>query len=466
MPGWESAASFSAPTREASTTRTAGTGRRGWILAGRTPVSSWRGCGARWTPRSASAPSTGTSSSTESTGTRAPSGGGASNRRGGARHRRSGDRPDHSAGGEPGDQRRESPAADLEPGTVLEPDLPLASRQGKHLTDGVQIDDRRAGDPEEERRIQSSFQVCQGRLHPVVVLRGLYLRQAPLRSEIKNILSGNHAIPGASLCQEARRIGSRGDPLPAERLLLPGGRGPPHPVHGLLQSGAADRLEKVIDRLELERVHRVLVEGGAEDDPRPGRGEGGGHLHPRAARHLDVEEDQIGLETEDRLDRLLAVFGFAHYFELVEGGEQLAETVARGLFVIHHKSANRPSAHRTRATTTVMSSCWGVVPRKRSTSLTIRSRSSAAGRSGCRRTSASSRVSPNSSSAPFLASVTPSVKASRMSPGVSASVSFRYCASARSPTTVPPDSRRRSRKTPSAEVSRRKRSGGLCPALT
>ena len=97
--------------------------------------------------------------------------------------------------------------------------------------------------------------------------------------------------------------------------------------------------------MELERIHGVLIEGGAEDDPRSGGGEGGGHLHTRAARHLDVEEDQVRLETQDRLDRLLAVPGLAHDLQIVEGGEQLPQALARGLFVVDEKDADHPAAH-------------------------------------------------------------------------------------------------------------------------
>ena len=46
--------------------------------------------------------------------------------------------------------------------------------------------------------------------------------------------------------------------------------------------------------MQLEGVHRVLIVGGAEDDGRARPAERGRDLEPAAARHLDVEQHQIG----------------------------------------------------------------------------------------------------------------------------------------------------------------------------
>ena len=66
-------------------------------------------------------------------------------------------------------------------------------------------------------------------------------------------------------------------------------------VERLAETGAADRLEQVVDGVQLESVDGVLVVGGAEDDVRTRLGKAGGDVDAGAAGHLDVEEEQVGL---------------------------------------------------------------------------------------------------------------------------------------------------------------------------
>src|SRR5687767_2164571 len=79
------------------------------------------------------------------------------------------------------------------------------------------------------------------------------------------------------------------------RVLPVGGRPPGggrEPADGVGQAIGADRLEQVVDRLQLEGLDGVLLEGGDEDDGRR-RGEAGQHpgqLQPVEAGHADVEE--------------------------------------------------------------------------------------------------------------------------------------------------------------------------------
>ena len=65
-------------------------------------------------------------------------------------------------------------------------------------------------------------------------------------------------------------------------------------AHGFLQPVVRERLHQVVDRVGLEGLQRVLVEGGHEDD-------GAGvrradmleHAEAVQARHLDVEEHEL-----------------------------------------------------------------------------------------------------------------------------------------------------------------------------
>ena len=71
---------------------------------------------------------------------------------------------------------------------------------------------------------------------------------------------------------------------------------------------ALHRLQHVVERLLLERGDRELVVGGDEDDARPPF-DSLRHLEAGQARHLDVEEGEVGLERGDPLGRLDAVAG-------------------------------------------------------------------------------------------------------------------------------------------------------------
>ena len=87
---------------------------------------------------------------------------------------------------------------------------------------------------------------------------------------------------------------------------------PAHPCQRLLQPPHVDGLEQVVDGVDLERLERVLVEGGDEHDHRRigiALEQAAGDLEAAQARHLDVEEDEVRLVRLDRADRLATVGG-------------------------------------------------------------------------------------------------------------------------------------------------------------
>jgi hypothetical protein len=100
-----------------------------------------------------------------------------------------------------------------------------------------------------------------------------------------------------------RGRGSRAEPLAQD----PESLRKPVPVH---------RLEQIIDRVDLEGLEREPIVGGHEHHRRHRLGP---HLpaHPESveARHLDVEEHQVGPIPADELDRLPAVGGLADHGE-------------------------------------------------------------------------------------------------------------------------------------------------------
>ena len=79
-------------------------------------------------------------------------------------------------------------------------------------------------------------------------------------------------------------------------------------VQGGLEAHVIDRLEQVVDGARLEGLDGVLVVGGDEHQHRQGfLRQVRQHLEAGHARHLDVEEHQVGLVLLDGGERLAAV---------------------------------------------------------------------------------------------------------------------------------------------------------------
>jgi hypothetical protein len=115
-------------------------------------------------------------------------------------------------------------------------------------------------------------------------------------------------------------------------------------LDGAGESVRLHRLEDVVERLLLERGDREFVVGGDEDDPRPPL-DALGHLEARQARHLDVEEGEVGLEGSDLLGRLDAVAGDRDDLERRPGlREQLAQVCREVRLVVGDERRGR-AAH-------------------------------------------------------------------------------------------------------------------------
>ena len=104
-----------------------------------------------------------------------------------------------------------------------------------------------------------------------------------------------------------------------------------------------DRLQQVVDRVDLERLDGVLIVRGDEDDLRrrvvaehPPR-----DLEAGEPRHLDVQEHDVGLQLVDRGQRLDTVAGLADHLDAADLIEQVAQLVAGQLLVVHeHRFQN------------------------------------------------------------------------------------------------------------------------------
>ena len=122
-----------------------------------------------------------------------------------------------------------------------------------------------------------------------------------------------------------------------------GSNPPARALDRLLQALRLDRLQQVVDRVHLERLDRVLVERGHEDDvacqlplDQPAR-----HLEARQPGHLHVQEHHVGLQALDGSQRLEAVGRLPHHLDVAELAEQEAQLVARQLFVVDDDRSQR-----------------------------------------------------------------------------------------------------------------------------
>ena len=137
---------------------------------------------------------------------------------------------------------------------------------------------------------------------------------------------------------------------PAARRRLAGRRrqARAHAAKRLRQPFRPERLEQVVDRVDLERLQRVLVVGGDEHhrDVLLDQLE---HLESVQFRHLHVEQQQIRLEVGDGLDGFEAVRALGDHFHPRFLFEVLAENGARRRLVVHDCHPQRERRHRATA---------------------------------------------------------------------------------------------------------------------
>ena len=116
------------------------------------------------------------------------------------------------------------------------------------------------------------------------------------------------------------------------------------PVHGRREPVLVDRLHQIIDRLRVERAERMLVECGDEHEQR--RLDVHQPLDHRKSvepRHLDVEEDEVGLVGLDLADRFASVGGGRDYLDIVMRLQSQLQALRREGLVVDQ---NGPDGHQ------------------------------------------------------------------------------------------------------------------------
>jgi hypothetical protein len=188
---------------------------------------------------------------------------------------------------------------------------------------------------DEHARIESTGQRRESGLHPQLLCRGVLARQ-PLMERKRHYFGAWHDSEARAFAsEEARRRERITSAYQIELLVTLDCSSLVNTRERRLQSRPIHRLEQVVHRLQLEGIHRILIERGAEDDRGSRPAERRGHFETAAAGHLNVQQHQIGHELGDSFDRLHTIFGFANDLDIVDAGQQLAEPIARRLLVVN-----------------------------------------------------------------------------------------------------------------------------------
>jgi hypothetical protein len=220
---------------------------------------------------------------------------------------------------------------------------------GLQLADALQVHDGRAVDAHEPGRVELPLQRRQRLAQQVVLLADVQADVVARGLDPVDVLDADEVDAPAGFDHQALGAGAAAGGAP-EQLpeALAQGRGAPLPDLrlGALQGGGeaafVERLEQVIQGVHLERLQRVAVVGGDEDDRGRHRvAQGLQDAEAVQAGHLHVQEHQVGAQLPQGAEGLLAVAAFAEDGDVRVGFEQPAQPLPRQRFVVHDEGADR-----------------------------------------------------------------------------------------------------------------------------
>nr|GEU28026.1 hypothetical protein [Tanacetum cinerariifolium] len=220
--------------------------------------------------------------------------------------------------------------------TVAQRQIEPAGLVGRHAVDEIEVDDVAAAGAKEPLRIEPFLELVQGTQRERPVLVEIHARVIAVRFEQADVVQRDEPASFAILDEQfsvrcgRRRIGSG---------MADGGRPACQPGQGRRHARRLDRLLQVVERIDFEGLQRVLVEGGRENHLRRVH-QGGQHVEAAPARHLHVEEDQVGLERDDLLHAFGRVHRLAHDVHLRVRRQQAAQFGARQALVVDQQYAH------------------------------------------------------------------------------------------------------------------------------
>src|SRR6185437_5055749 len=143
---------------------------------------------------------------------------------------------------------------------------------------------------------------------------------------------------------EKRNLPARPDHQPVDRPLIEQRQQPTlgRTSQRLSKPLRLDRLEEIVDRVDVEGLDGVLVVRGDEDDGRQPIGRDGvEHLEAVEVGHLHVEEYKVGAVLEDRFDRFAASAALTNDRHARHVTEQRANAFPGKGFIVDDEGAHR-----------------------------------------------------------------------------------------------------------------------------
>ena len=116
-------------------------------------------------------------------------------------------------------------------------------------------------------------------------------------------------------------------------------------LEGLHHTGTIKRLEQVIDGVHVERTHRILVEGGGEDDLRHAVGVDPlqqlfEHGKAVQSRHLNIQKYYVWMVGANQVDRFDAILALGDDFDPSGRVQKVFELFAREPFIVDDQSGH------------------------------------------------------------------------------------------------------------------------------
>src|SRR2546423_1229188 len=246
-------------------------------------------------------------------------------------------------------------AAHLQLRAVQEHDEAFAVEPVLQTAHAIQVDHGRAVDARELFRVEPRLDAAQvaaqqvrpparvnlrvvaDRFQPVHFLRGdevtlaaLFDEEPPQRLPALRCWGVRFNLPRASVMFHQRQQ------PPAELLRAPLAVLALRASKRLVESLVRERLEQVVERADLEGPQRVAVPRGDENqDGRALKVYRFQNLETVLVRHLHVEQDEVGRETFDALDRRATVAALPDDFQFRVTREERANTFARVQLVVN-----------------------------------------------------------------------------------------------------------------------------------
>ena len=119
----------------------------------------------------------------------------------------------------------------------------------------------------------------------------------------------------------------------------------PRALHRLQHAVAIEGLQQVVDGVDVEGTHSVLVKGGRKNNLRqllslPQLDQLLEDREAVEARHLDVEKHHVGVMGADQVDGLDAVLPFRENIDAAGGVEQILQLFACQFFVVDNEGGD------------------------------------------------------------------------------------------------------------------------------